>query len=315
MMKSNVLVVLGNGYDIAWNYPTKYNDFFQNSNDLKKCANNGNQLCKYIINNYKTDLFWSDLEEGLYRYSRMLTTNFGEGKTVQATLLQKEFEELRKTLFTYIASVFGGPKEVSLQAPVMGLSVEWREVSPQYLTFNYSTTTLISAMGNDRSFLGKKDKINEDKFIYQHGSIYDTSSCKNNRPCQIVLGIDEETQKVEDLHSFLYKTHQNVYDLNKYKSIIDEKQLYIIYGCSIGDSDALYFKKIFNQKDKKYLIYYYDENALADIKGKINKITSCYTDFEANNQVTFLCVRDVINTRERTKEILKEFKPDTIEIE
>lgn len=71
-MSNNTLIILGNGFDVALDYPTKYSDFYQKSKELRALANNGNSLCKHIIN-YISDELWSDLESGLHKYSLSLT--------------------------------------------------------------------------------------------------------------------------------------------------------------------------------------------------------------------------------------------------
>lgn len=95
-MNTNVLVILGNGYDVAQGFPSRYKDFYDGSTDLKVYANNGNNLCKHIIDTYNSeDTQWSDLEEGLYLFSLQLTKKNGEGNKAVAERFEKEFNELR----------------------------------------------------------------------------------------------------------------------------------------------------------------------------------------------------------------------------
>lgn len=57
-------IILGNGFDVALDYKTKYSDFYANSQELRKLSNSGNALCKHILDDIKGCL-WSDLEIGL----------------------------------------------------------------------------------------------------------------------------------------------------------------------------------------------------------------------------------------------------------
>ena len=305
-MENKYLVILGNGFDKALNFPTGYYDFYNNSKELKDYAMDGNKLCKHIIDNLKSDL-WSDLESRLYEYSKNLTQEYGKGHSGEKDRFYKEFNELRNALFKYLDSISEIPQNTEQQLPILGLNIEWRKINPRYITFNYSTNTLVTASCNSRDFLNNDDSINENKFIYQHGSIYDTKNTRKRNPCDIVLGIDYEKQKVEEAHSFLYKSQQNIHNLDKTFQLFNEAQLFIIYGCSLGDSDMIYFKEIFSeaQEGKTFLIYGYGPDSLRVIETNIKKISTNYTKFYQNNTLIYLDVKEVQQTREETRRILE----------
>ena len=306
-MDSRSIVILGNGFDVALGIPTRYSEFYHNSQELYRLADNGNALCKHIIDNIDGEL-WSDLESGLYQYSLGITRKFGADCYEQTEKFKTEFNELRTALFNYLNSVAGTIVDVNKEAPALGLNIEWHELQPQYLTFNYSINTAATADMNSRYIYNNDDTINELRFIYQHGSIFDPHACKNHRPEDIVVGIDSQQQVVEPSHSFLYKTCQNQHDLEKTLDVISQKLFYIIYGCSIGDSDATYFRTIFsiNQHNKVFLIYGYGINALNTILKNIERICEISIDDlkAANNIVVLLDVQDVGNTRRITRELI-----------
>jgi len=306
-MSARSIIVLGNGFDVALDYKTKYSDFYANSQELRKLSNSGNALCKHILDDIKGCL-WSDLEIGLYEYSLSITKQYGEGNVEQAERFQEDFNELRKALFKYLNNETHEPKLVEARVPVLGLNNEWSKLYPEYLTFNYSITTFNTACKNTRAFLNSNDSINNNVFIYQHGSIYDTKECKNNTPQAIVVGIDEESQKVETLHSFLYKSHQNIHNPNDTIPRLINKSLYIIYGCSLGKTDASYFKHIFHIKQvkKTFIIYYYGESSLNTIKTNISCYCSLF-DFMIKNNVYFLNIQSIDDTRKKTAEIIDSF--------
>lgn len=307
-MANKSLVILGNGFDKALNFPTGYYDFYSNSKELKHYAMGGNKLCEHIINNLSSDL-WSDLESGLYEYSMNLTQKYGKNHLEETQRFHKEFNELRNALFKYLDSISETPQNTEQQLPILGLNIEWRKINPHYITFNYSTNTLVTASCNSRDFLNNDDSINENKFIYQHGSIYDTKNTRKRTPDDIVLGIDYEKQKVEEAHSFLYKSQQNIHNLDKIFQLFNEAQLLIIYGCSLGDSDMIYFKEIFSeaQEGKTFLIYGYGPDSLSAIETNIEKISANYPKFNENNTLIFLDVKEVERTREETRRILEDF--------
>lgn len=303
------MVILGNGFDVALGFPTRYSQFYSNSKELRDYAAKGNTLCQHILDNIKFDL-WSDLEEGLYHYSLAITNEYGVGNKEQAEKLKREFNELRDALYIYLNSVAEIPVLIEKQANVIGLNVEWHELNPQYLTFNYSINTAITADMNVRYILNGDDSINELRFIYQHSSIFDTKSGKNHPSNDIVVGIDPNVQSVETAHSFLYKSEQKLHNLDSTIKYIKEKDFYIVYGCSIGDSDATYFKEVFskNQKGKIFLIYGYGPDAIDSIKANIERICCVSIDeLTTNNFVEFLDVKRPGDTRNATRQVIQEY--------
>lgn len=305
-MDTKSMIVLGNGFDVALGIATRYSQFYEKSQDLRDYAIKGNSLCQHILDNIKDGL-WSDLESGLYHYSLAITKKYGEGDKEQAEKFKREFNELREALFYYLNKAAGATVNVLDEAPALGLNVEWHKLEPQYLTFNYSINTANTASMNARYILNGDDSINESRFVYQHGSIYDMQACQNRHPEDIVVGIDPFAQPVEEAHSFLYKTVQRLHNLDSSLGFIREKRFYVVYGCSVGDSDATYFRAIFNagQTGKTFLIYGYGQDAIESIKANIQRI--CSTSVSAlgtNNQVHMLDVKKVEKTRRITRTVI-----------
>lgn len=308
-MDSHSLVILGNGFDVALGIETRYSQFYEKSQDLRDNANNGNSLCQHILANIK-DGYWSDLESGLYHYSLAITKKYGVGDKEQAEKFEHEFNELRTALFNYLNKAAGATVNALDEAPALGLNVEWHKLEPQYLTFNYSVNTANTASMNGRYILNSDDSIKESRFVYQHGSIYDMRNGQNRRPEDIVVGIDPHAQPVEEAHSFLYKTRQRLHDLNSSLEFINEKGFYVIYGCSVGDSDATYFRALFNanQKGKIFLIYGFGQSAIESIKANIQRICCISVGtLVNNNQVYMLDVTKVDQTRAVTKEVVENY--------
>lgn len=50
---SKAMIFIGNGFDVAHGYKTKYSEFYANSFELKELASNGNILCQHILDNVK----------------------------------------------------------------------------------------------------------------------------------------------------------------------------------------------------------------------------------------------------------------------
>ncbi len=287
-MEKNAMIFIGNGFDVAHGYKTKYSDFYANSDELKKLAGNGNVLCQHILDNVKGDL-WQDLECGLFEYSKELTSRFGEGDKISSSKFKQEFGELRAALFAYLkyassVSVINNPGYF-----VGELSKEWEKLNYQIVSFNY--TPIVAAYTSDSSLHSSNLSFNKEKLIYQHGSMYNPELGIDKTAESIVLGIDD-SQKVERLHSFLYKSLQNVFDITDLVEAIEEKDVYIVFGCSMGPSDHNYFSTLFddNMRNKTYIIYGHGKDALDSIKGSVMDYTGGIYNFqkEKHNKIQFI---------------------------
>jgi hypothetical protein len=100
---------------------------------------------------------------------------------------------------------------------------------------------------------------------------------------------------------------QRLHNLDSSLGFIREKRFYVVYGCSVGDSDATYFRAIFNagQTGKTFLIYGYGQDAIESIKANIQRI--CGTSVSAlgtNNQVHMLDVKKEEKTRRITRTVI-----------
>lgn len=275
------MIFIGNGFDVAHGYKTKYSDFYANSIELKELATKGNVLCQHILDNVKGDL-WLDLECGLFEYSKSLTLKYGEGNKKNSTTFKQEFNELRSTLFNYlkkasIVSVMDNPGYF-----VGELSKVWARLDYQIVSFNY--TPIVAAYTNDADLYSSNLSFNKEKIVYQHGCMYNPERGIDNTAEDIVLGIDDN-QKVERLHSFLYKSLQKISDNTDLVDAMREKNIYIVFGCSLGPSDHNYFSTLFdaNMRDKTYIIYGHGNDALESIKGYAMEYTGGIYNFQTKN--------------------------------
>ena len=253
---TNSMLILGNGFDLANGYKTKYSDFY-NSNYFRECIKNSNNLSMYIEKKANENSLWRDLEYALFEYSRWLTSKNGENCISESKKFEDDFNNLRDALFNYIDETQGMSVDEDNRYLIKRLYESWIKLKPQILSFNYSTIS--AAMKADsRIYNYPSNSFNQDYFIPQHGCIYLPNKYANASSNAIVLGIDD-SQKVEDSHSFLYKRNQNIGNVNFLFSEFRKKEIFIIYGCSMGDSDKTYFENLFNQTGKKILVYAFNE--------------------------------------------------------
>ncbi len=303
-MRQDAIIILGNGFDVAHGFKTKYSDFYKNSKELKILANNGNLLCHHILNHITGDM-WQDLECGLFDYSKELTKLHGKNDKRSSEKFRLDFIELKDCLFSYIRKAININPNDNPGQFISDLSKDWQRLNYQILSFNYSYTAAaysLDALKNKKDF-----SFNPSNIIFQHGSLYNPEIGRFNTADNIVLGIDD-AQKVVESHSFLYKSTQNLHNIKDYLQKIKEKELYIIYGCSMGTSDAFYFHQLFSKvyHNKTIIIYSYGKKAMDSLREKIHKYTGGVNSYiaETNNNIIYVDCSNQLNALNVTKELI-----------
>lgn len=292
------LIFIGNGFDVAHGRKTSYMDFYNRCEELKTLAQKGNSLCKHILDNIKGEQ-WKDLECGLHMYSIMLTNEVGEGNIQKAQLFESEFNTLKKALFYYLEKEQNRSIDKNYGHCVDLLFSEWEKTDFKIVSFNYTFCIANYTLPSARKY-----ELNVDlrKINYQHGSINDFRGGYNVADC-IVLGIDD-SQLVEKAHSFLYKSHQKMNSWHSLIEQINESDIFIVYGCSMGPSDEFYYRSLFENKEgKKYIIYGKGEKSLAELRERVNWYTGGLDKFENFNDVFFINV-DYPTALIKTKKII-----------
>ena len=279
-----VMVLVGNGFDRAMTYPTSYSDFYK-SEFIQKLVRAGNNICNSIDSPTEKSL-WSDLENGLFEYSKKITQEKGMGNEDAAKSFENDFLGLKRALFDYINNIQEGSLINDGRPRVVELKTLWEALSPQIVTFNYSRFLPVE-LNNDT--IHSTFSYNQTRFIPIHGTVDCPHLYKKNYYENIVLGIDD-SQGVEPLHQFLYKSHQRQFKADWIFQQIIDKRSYIIFGCSMGTSDAVYFRMLFNkqQKGKRFLIYGHNNDNIQSLKTNMCNYIEDWNGFYNNNEICFL---------------------------
>lgn len=146
-----------------------------------------------------------------------------------------------------------------------------------FVSFNYLRWDLNEIYKN----MFKEKFVNEFP-LFIHGI---TTYNLNDTP-KIVLGVDENSEHSKK-HNFIVKSY-NKYSQSEiyFKHIFDASHI-IIFGCSIGETDQRYFKKLFSRAvGKTFEIYYYGEKEEANIRANIAALCD-FDDLMTNNTVIF----------------------------
>ncbi len=278
--ESNIIgIILGNGFNIAYGYKSGYGDFIA-SDFFMKLLSQGNNLAKRIAD-VRDIQNWVDVELEIGNYSYHMSQTLSTIEFVkQTTIFKKEFEDLRDALSLYISSLTYGNRNCK---KMDNLVREW--FMPAYTvpehkfyvaTFNYHRNDNVAILNN------YKDHLFGTYLNFIHG----ITDLYAENPCDIVLGVDENCKHAAE-HSFIVKAYNPHTDCTRFFDSIRLCKKYIIFGCSIGETDHRYFKEIFTQKNKEFLIYGFGIDEICKIKSRIASICGDYTTFIINNNVAF----------------------------
>ncbi|MDO5525756.1 MAG: AbiH family protein [Prevotella sp.] len=257
----NILYILGNGFDKAQGMATSYPEFYKY---LMDNTNNGSELLQQLKKDIKEDKeLWSDMEEAFgvftqkiknieifddfyFELSELLQEYLKseEGKFLISQQLKDKFKSdfisvsgslspLDKIRFSNYRNIFGGDNEIYV------------------ITLNY-TNTLEKLLDN---------KISERRFDNRnilHGVIHLHGTLDNS----IIIGVDNEEQiankelcKDEDVKDLLIKNQSNI-AMKQTRQItceswIENANLIILYGVSLGNTDIRWWNLIGNQLKKR----------------------------------------------------------------
>lgn len=257
----NILYILGNGFDKAQGMATSYPEFYKY---LVDNTNNGSELLQQLKKDIKEDKdLWSDMEEafGVFTQKIRTTETFGDFYFELSELLRKYLKSeeekflisqqlkdkfksdfisfsgslgpLDKIRFNNYQNMFGGDNHIYV------------------ITLNY-TNTLEKLLDNKISDWRFDNRNILRGVIHLHGTL-DNS---------IIIGVDNEEQiankelcKEEDVKDLLIKNQSNI-AMKQTRQItceswIENANLIILYGVSLGNTDIRWWNLIGNQLKKR----------------------------------------------------------------
>ena len=285
--------LIGNGFDVNLGLKTRYAEFYEYYLDIPTDNKNIRALKEHLREN-KSD-FWSDLEIALGKY----TTRFSSFEQIEEV-----YDDINDEMQKYILSIENMPLfhdidvnlfKKNISSPESFLSpAETNRIKALYnsigvtdhyidiVNFNY-TTTIDKIIGYSQKRLEIAPAAYHSSFktyinsiLHVHGMIDDP-----------ILGVDnvsqisnEELVKQGEIVDYLVKpsintTVGNLID-ERAKSAILNAKLICIYGMSLGETDAMWWRLVGERllKGAQLILYVYDDNAnnlAARKKEKFNK--------------------------------------------
>ena len=303
-MKSNlreIVVVIGNGFDMALGLKSSYRDFYESDywpfkkNDtedlrIRKPA----ELDRFLNNNMSEN--WYNLESLLALYASRLT-DVPEVR-VQADL--ECFNKLKSGLRDFIRMAQRDFKRGPLNSANKFLQAIHEYRNPIIYTFNYTNLVEFG------SLVGIDDLV----CTHVHGSIED-----NN----IIVGI-EDNIKIPSSYNFLKKDSEPTYRSNNlYYDLMSAKEV-AFFGHSLGENDFHFFRQFFRMhsdeknydKKNKCKITFFTANSQSrmDLLSNLRIMND-----GRNNQLFAQNDLQFIRTKEENYSTLKEFSDWIKELE
>ena len=282
----NITFLLGNGFDIGLDMPTRYEDFYEeyckivtgengdtdNIIEFKKMLLDRNEHKKKKI------IDWADFEKAFGEHSSDL------GIERKADYLAR-FEDFTEKFNAYLEKVdictdcsntteigkamdnavkmykhIRKEDEDALDAHRAKFS---SDRTYNFVCFNY-TKTLDSCINALREVLKKENSRNIGSVVHIHGFIEDNMILGVNDPTQIT---DSALSKDEEVIRELVKPNQNKnsrtgYE-NAFKTVINKSDLICVYGMSLGETDKKWWDLIstwLSKSDRRVLVILKHEN-------------------------------------------------------
>ena len=287
----NVLYILGNGFDKAQGMKTSYPEFYQY---LMENTDSGSFLLQQLKKDINADkLLWSDMEEAFGQFTSKVKT---------ATDLENLYYELSDNLQNYLETEENAfnPSE-KLKSKFVGDFIRPTKHMGETDKILYNTFVKKVGAGHDISFMTLNYTDTLEKLL-SLGSATDKRIDNNNYFRQvihvhgrlkdsIIIGVDNDVQianehfrENEDVTDILVKIKSNV--AMKYtrhrtcENLISNAHLIILYGVSLGNTDARWWKLIgeqFKKRDTLCVIQYlYKPNEILPTRkqllGRIERI-------------------------------------------
>lgn len=268
----NITYIIGNGFDINLGLKTRYDDFY------KWYAEQNREATLEVVKTFKSEISdyinnmcqkkgaaidWSDLELALGQYSE----NVPEDQF--RTLLLDIADNLKAYLKIEYSNIHKGAFDIErfksyLENPIADHFVESRRkilqifqdqqtsgIDIRIISFNYTNTIedLLDFRG-ELSWQSKNDqKVELKDIIHIHHCLFDEN---------ILVGVNDVKQiSNEDYHDnldicdvFVKPSANRI--LGNYvewvsESIIEDTDLFVLYGTSVGETDRFWWNKVANR--------------------------------------------------------------------
>jgi hypothetical protein len=303
---SNRILIIGNGFDIAFGYQTRYADFitamrssFNRSDDfpfvdiINKCDDSKESLHRHFYNyckyNQNTEgrVLWIDIEKELLNYAKKQKGKILNPDDVNAD--EQVFRQLVLSLNNYILGTTSRPRGTCLDQNLITLlnALKQSKSIPSVYTFNYTD------FKNSISKYVTSQESEKWPITYVHGHVSERNEFG------IILGINE-TLDIPEEYVFLQKINQTRKSYPLCNDMMNADEI-IIYGLSMGEIDRVYFKTFFENikksdlhpTRKKITILTHGDDSIKSIKRNIQAMVGQLQPIQDKCDLVFINMGEV----------------------
>lgn len=253
-MIDDILLIIGNGFDIDLGLNTGYKDFVTSAY-FESCLHK-NALFDYIYSSFEdNDKKWIDVENVLLKYAKDRLSEKGD-RAIQ------DFQDLRKALTLYLENIDLKSRLNSNSIAAKLLRIVSKRSSFDILSFNYTN------LKNIASVLEINESIN---YIHVHGSLENKS---------IIVGFQDDVDVLPSKY-FMIKSHSPYYRSCNVRERLEKAREIIFFGHSLGSTDYHYFSDFFKKQsglssekveNKKIRIFTFDEKSRLEILSQLREM-------------------------------------------
>lgn len=276
MKKKNILLIIGNGFDLELGLESSYKSFinskiyeryekeiqkkysFKTNYDLERDSDLN------IFSYFKSVLRiqnWIDLEMEIGKLATRKTIALDPNSERRINVLMKSseammdsFNALRECLNEYISFLDIPKNKTNYAYELLNIIATEHRDNIQIVTFNYTPIDRVT---------GIDIKV---PIYHIHGKISQGYGTK------IILGVQDDIE-VDKSYSYIIKSHSPYYHSSRIIDMLEEADEVIFFGHSLGETDYPYFAEFFQsqcrrielEKRKKIRIFTFDENSRLDI--------------------------------------------------
>lgn len=317
MREYKILLIIGNGFDLNLELPTRYSDFLE-SEHFKKHLN-FKHFENAAIDEHDRNIFnylqrqknlkgWVDVEQELKKYASNQRVEYhreGHGlismQNASDSQIRSSYTLLCTELKNYLTQDL---YYLDIDRSALALDIlEQVSLCEQnsIVTFNYTRLDRLS------NYISKKCK--NIPVIYIHGNIDDDN---------IILGF----QRNEDIapgYEYMIKTRNPNYNSCRLSERMKEADEVVVFGHSLGSTDDFYFKEYFNyvsqnKCDKTLTLFTYDRSSRDRLVLRMVELTDQhYEEMLDNIDVNvFETKNDSVRIRQYMDGLKKKCKPLTL---
>lgn len=280
----NILHIIGNGFDKAMGMKTSYPEFYEYLKSLPEKGSSLLELMKKDIG--ANNQYWSDMEEALGQFTSKIESGqefiefyYELSDRLQEYLAQDlasftRSEKLKGKIISDLLNLDRNLGDID-KAPFRNFAnTVSKPITVYVMSFNYTDTLEKILAYDNKTAIGFGNNNTLQPIVHVHGVLNDS----------IIIGVDNDMQIAnknfrdnDDLKDLLVKVQSNqVMKYNRHaecEKLISNADLIVLFGVSMGETDARWWKIIGEQMLKKKTLrliqFLYSPNAISPTRRQL----------------------------------------------